>query len=157
MTNNLTPQDFTKIYNNSNEEGKKLLEEKFGKEVFNNSLSTFEECCAFNGTKPEDIIPFKDPKNDDQRSVNAYAMLIEITRAHLRGKKKDWKNSSQRKYTNWYWMDKRSGSGLSLDDVVNGSSYTNVSSRLHSLDEAASKEIFEKFPQVVEDFMTEKD
>lgn len=157
MTNNLTPQDLTKIYNNSNEEGKKLLEEKFGKEAFNNSLSTFEECCAFNGTKPEDVIPFRDPKNDDQRSVNAYAMLIEITRAHLRGKKKDWKNSSQRKYTNWYWMDKSSGSGLSLLAVDYGGSRAAVASRLHSLDEKTSKEIFEKFPQIVEDFMTEKD
>ena len=155
----LEKSDLLKIYNESSEAGKKYLEEKIGSNNFKlrleDRLDSFEACCVENGVDPDDVIPFANPKNGDEKCINAFAKLIQIDRAYNQRKKKDWKNSNQPKYYPWWWMDGRSGSGLSLYVVVNVRSYTFVASRLCVLSREHAEHIAKTFPDIYEDYMTE--
>lgn len=155
MNNQTIPAaDLHTLYRNSNDEGKRVLEKNYGTEYFNKPLPvSLQEVYEYNGVTEDQVVPFKDPQTDFQKWVNACANLAQIYEAYNKGEKPDWKNPDQYKYRNWYWMDGRSGSRLSLNVVVYAVSITDVASRLHALDETNAELIYKNFPQVVEDFM----
>jgi hypothetical protein len=80
------------------EKGKKALKTIFGKEIFSSHMpTTFEQACEFNGVTPDEIIPFKTPKNGDEEAINAFARLIQTSKAIKNKKKLDYDNSDQKK------------------------------------------------------------
>jgi len=137
----------------------KMLEDSFGRDFFStkveDKIKSFEDCCTENGVDPDDIIPFKEPKNGDEKCINAFAKLIQINRAFNQGKKKNWKNPGQYKYYPWWKMDGSSGSGLSFDGYAYGRSHTSVASRLLLLDSSHVEHLVNLFPDIYEDYMTE--
>lgn len=158
----LTKQDALKLYNETTKEGKKFLEEKFGDKTFSfkieDRINSFEDACRENGIEPEDVLPYTDPQTPDEKSINAYAKLVQIIRAFNEGKIPDWKNSSQYKYYPWFWMDGRkspSGSGLSFDDFDFVVSYTCVASRLCLLEQRHVEIVAKKFEDIYIDYMTQ--
>lgn len=155
----LSREDLLSLYNAGNAEVKKMLEDKCGSDnlklKIEDRINSVEDACKENGTTWEEELPFKDPKNDEQKCVNAFASLIQITKAYNQGKKKDWKNSRQYKYLAWWNMNGASGSGLSFDDTDYDYSSASVASRLHLLEESHVEILSKKFPGVWEDYMTE--
>jgi uncharacterized repeat protein (TIGR04076 family) len=151
--------EIAKLYNQGNDAVKNFLEEKFGKENLFHQVSdeteAVEDACKENGTSWDQERPFSEPKNPEQKCINAFAALIQIVKASRKGGKIDWRNSNQYKWIPWWWMNKESGSGLSFGAAAFGHSNTGVASRLYSLDEATAKSIAINFPGLWEDFMTE--
>lgn len=156
----LNTKEAQRLYRGADATGKQLLEEKFGAKSFQvkditELIQSVEDACEYNGTTLEEITPFKKPVNDQQKSVNAYAQLCEVIKAHNEGGKKDWRNSSQYKHYPWFRMDGKSGSGLSFHVAHFGCSHTSVASRLCLLNEEHVPIVAKRFLSLYEDYMTE--
>lgn len=78
-TISITENNALKAYNGADASGQKLLMDLFGKDQLKvnimDRMNSFEDACAIKGVNPDDIIPFKNPKNDYQRGQNASGML----------------------------------------------------------------------------------
>lgn len=127
----LTIEQARNVYKDSPESLKKILEENFGKEnlalKITDRIKTFEDACRINGVNPCSILPYQNPKNADEVSINAYAKLVQINKALRENWQADYDNHNQRKY--YPWMTK-TGSGLLFVDYLFDFSYSGVGSRL---------------------------
>jgi hypothetical protein len=127
----LTTTEAIMLHKECTESGKKLLEDKFGKEAFIydwTSIKTFEQACEIQGVDPESIFPYKTPKNGDELSLNAHAKLIVIARAINHNVEPNWDDQNEYKY--YPYFDMRSGVGFSLSFCGYCYSSTYVGSRL---------------------------
>lgn len=158
----MSQKTFTKenaviLYSLSNEKGKKILEEIYGAETFEfdpvKEINSLEDACRYNGSDIENVIPWKNPINADQRCVNAFAFFIEIYRAFNKGETPIWGTGTKRKYSAWMNMPDPSGVGLSLNDAVNGYSDSDVPARLTAFNPDHVKIIVERFPEKMADLM----
>lgn len=121
-------------HSGAGKEGKKLLEDLFGAEIFipksiTDRVKTFEDACKVVGVDPDDVLPFSDAENNDQKAINAFAKLRVIAKALNEGWEPDWTNSNQNKYTP-YLKANPSGSGFSCSDYGLWYAVTCVGSRL---------------------------
>jgi len=161
MENLTTKENVLTAYKNADANQKSLLTDLFPSVLTTSDVFSFEQACSINGVNPDDIIPFKTPKNGDERSVNAYAMKIQIIRAFNtldndgQPWKADWQNNDQAKYYPYYYMNKSSGSGLSYGVCVNDISLSSVGSRLCLKNPDRTKQLLERFPQIEKDYMLE--
>lgn len=148
-----------KAFSSADESGKSLLKALFGENIFSQKLEdrilTFEDACRENGVEAEDVLPYTEPITPDEKSINAYAKLVQIVRAFNQGKVPDWKNASQYKYYPWFRMDGKSGSGLSFADCGYGFSGTRVASRLCLLEERHAEIVAKRFQDIYSDYMTQ--
>lgn len=155
----LSRQDLLSIYNAGNDEVKKLLEDKCGSENFQlkieDRIQNVYAACVENGTTWAEELPFKEPKNQEQRCVNAFASMIQIVKAFNQGKTKDWKNSNQYKYYPWWRMDGASGSGLSFIGPIYCGSSATIASRLCLLEESHVEIVAKRFQPIYQLLMTE--
>jgi len=118
-------------YSKADTKTKTVLVALLGKRIIGDimdRIKTFEDACEELELDPKSVIPFPKPIDDDQRALNANAMLWVIYRALNEGWKPDWTNSNEYKYYPWFRMD--SGSGLSFDDFGYATSASTVGSRL---------------------------
>lgn len=156
----LTQSEILSIYKETSDSGKKILDDKFGKDKFSSKIEdriwSLKDACLANGTPIEDAIPYPTPKNEKQRCVNAFSAKIEFVQAFNESVIPDWKNSMQYKYTNWYYLNGCSGFGLSFFVVHCADSHTRVASRLYFLKESHSKLFYERFPEIEQQLMTQK-
>lgn len=159
---NLTKEVGLQLYKEASETGKLILEKLFGNYLFNQKIEdriqSFEDACLENGVEPEDILPYSEAQTPDEKSINAYAKLIQIIRAFNQGKVPDWKNSNQYKYYPWFWMDGRytsSGSGLSFGAYDYDRSITYVASRLCLLEERHAEIVAKRFLDIYTEYMTQ--
>jgi len=158
MENLTTKENVLTAYKNADANQKSLLTDLFPSVLTTSDVFSFEQACSINGVNPDDIIPFKTPKNGDERSVNAYAMKIQIIRAFNtldndgQPWKADWQNNDQAKYYPYYYMNKSSGSGLSYYDCDYVDSYSGVGSRLCFISEDVAEHFFEAFKPEFENF-----
>lgn len=111
-----------------------------GVDVSNDWMLLWEKFCRENNLDVE--LPYKDPKDRRQQSVNAYEMLTYIVPIR-RGKwTPDWNNTSQYKYYPWFWMDRKHG--FVFDGTYCASDHSGVGSRIcfpsAELCEATAKE-----------------
>ncbi len=128
---NIENETLIKLYENSNETGKKILIDKYGEATFtmdNDYMKIFERFCKDHNLVFADIVPFKDPKTTQQHSTNAHAMLQEIVPVENEGYVPNWDNSNEYKY--YPWFDMRSGSGFAFASTVSWYAYTTAGSRL---------------------------
>ncbi len=90
---------------------------------------TFADILAIAGVEEKDVIPFKKPKNDFQRGLNAAAKLMLIADVLNEGWEADWNDRTQVKYYPWLYY---AGGGSGFSYVVYGCDnlYSYVGSRL---------------------------
>lgn len=105
----LNQQELISLYNNANDSGKKLLENKYGKETFvkpniMDRVKTAEQAFAIKGISIASII-----QPNDAIDEVAYKVLKVIVEILNEGWVPDWKNNNQYKY--YPWFDVSSGSG----------------------------------------------
>jgi len=140
-----------KIYPDSPDWFKEVLEENFGKELFTKrsfeDIKTFEDACEELGIDPETVTL----KNDSSDEV-AYKKLKVVVRAINQGWVPDWDNKSQYKY--WPWFNLSSGSGFSFSCSCYGYASTYVGSRLCFESEAKSDYAAKQFNELYKQFFT---
>ncbi len=125
-------ETLVKLYENSNETGRKILIDQYGQDAFiddNDYMKLFEGFCKDHNLVFADIVPFKDPKTTQQHSVNAHAMLQEIVPLENEGYVPNWDNSNEYKYYPWFYMPS-SGSGFAFYSTDSWISYAVAGSRL---------------------------
>ena len=119
-------------YNAASPEGKLLLEETLGKELFAGNIidkvKTFEDACKVLGKDTEKCLPVVDDMPEYARATVTFAKLVIIIEALNEGWKPNYDDGNERK---WYpWFTGVSGRGLSLSYVVYVRSVTDVGPRL---------------------------
>lgn len=103
------------------------------------TIKTFDDACAALGLNPFEEIPFAEPKNDNQKAVNAAAKLFIIANALNGDWKPNWYNWDEYKYFPWFDLSPEKqdddegpagGSGFSYYGYFCVYSYSGVGSRL---------------------------
>jgi hypothetical protein len=145
-----------KAYNESDPDGKKLLELLLGDQLVLNitdRVKSFEEACKVLGIKPEDVLhsAHSEYLKKDIDSVNAYMQLIVITRALNEGWEPDWNNEDEYKYYPWFYFNKP---GFRLDSVGCNYFSSNVGSRLCFRSEELAQYAAKQFLDLYKTFMT---
>ena len=99
-----------KAYNGAKDEGKSLLTDLFGKEVFNQKITdrvkTFEDALTI--VEPSDNLKTLFVYNGIDPvllAAQAHAKLCVITEALNEGWKPNWNNSSQYKWAPWFYLN----------------------------------------------------
>lgn len=148
-------QNAIKAFKNANAEGKKILSNLFGEDVFSSKIEntkTFEEVCDFMAVNPNDIIPYKNPVNSFQKGINAFAKLTFIADAFNGEWKADWSNTNQKK---WYpYFDMSSGFRFCDTDFNSDDTGTDVGSRLCFRDDETAKNVGKTFISLYEELLT---
>jgi hypothetical protein len=67
-------------------------------------VKSFEEACEKLGLKSVEELPFADPKNQDQKAVNAAAKIFIIAKALNEGWAPNWSDWDEYKYYPWFDM-----------------------------------------------------
>ena len=120
-----------KAYNQAAPDLKVILATLLGEGVVNQKITdrvkTYEDACRVLEVDPDDM-PFEEPRNGDDVSVNAYQMLIRIVRALNEGWTPDWSDNTTAKY--YPWFEHKSGFGLSYYGYDYASTCAGVGSRL---------------------------
>lgn len=93
-------------------------------------IKTFLEACEKLGIDPKAALPYPDPKNRDEISINAYSKLVIIVRVLNEGWIPDWNNSDQYKYWPYFDMRSKPGFGFSNASYVYWCTDSAVGSRL---------------------------
>ncbi|MEO6282166.1 MAG: hypothetical protein ABIN80_22945 [Dyadobacter sp.] len=95
-------------------------------------VETIEQAYEVEGVRAEDIIPYANPKNDDQLALNGFAKALVLTRALNQGWVPDYNNRDQDKWEIWWNMRDQAagGRGFSLCRVDDDHSISVVGARL---------------------------
>jgi len=148
-TPKVTIENLKKAYIESCSDVKKVLENLYGKEVFESGeIKTFEDACKALGIDNYKELP------DDEKSVNAYRKLIIIIRALNEGWQPDWENSNEYKYYPWFKM--KSGFGFSVTYFVYSRTvtYAGVGSRLCFKTSELAEYAGKQFENIYKDYLT---
>ena len=120
--------DKTKLqqsYHKADDKGKQILEDLFGKDVFNdkivNKIKTFKDACKMENVNCKAFLS-KCKKNNDSKDEIAYKKLKIIARAINEGWVPDFNNESEYKY--YPYFNAKSGFGFSCAYYA----YTNADS-----------------------------
>lgn len=139
-------------YKTADKEQKKLLEKIFGKELFNETwLDLWQKFCKEN--KLTLTLPFQTASNANEESVDAYFMLTHIIRIKNNGWKPDWTNSSQYKYTPYFYIDTDSGSRFACGGCGGWVTSSYVGSRLCFKSEKLAKKTAKEFLPIYEKYI----
>ena len=94
------------LYKTASKEFKTVLENTFGKEYFAEDITTkiknFNDILKISGKTLKEILPYKVPKNKQQRSLNALVKIQLITEVLNQGTILDFLNTNQYKYLPWF-------------------------------------------------------
>jgi hypothetical protein len=114
----------------------------------------FENACAVEGINPLEALPYAAPVTADQRSINAYAKLIIITRVLNEGWVPDYDNNDWKHYP-WFYMrsEAAGGPGFSYSVSYCGRSFSRVGARLVFKSEELAEYAANQFRDIYEDFM----
>lgn len=105
--------------------------------MITDQIKSFEDACTALNLNSAEEIPFAQPKNRDQKAVNAAAKIFIIAKALNERWVPDWYNWDEYKYYPWFDMSPEKddeeetavgGSGFSFVDCDSGDS--SVGSRL---------------------------
>ena len=95
-------KDAKMLYPNASKEIKLILENTFGKELFSikliDTIKDFNDILKISNKELEKIIPYLEPKNKEQKSLNALAKIQLISKVLNEGTILDWCNENQYKY-----------------------------------------------------------
>jgi len=145
-TPKVTPENLRKAYNDGCEDVKKVLENLYGKEVFESGeIKSFEDACALLGIKVSDVLSKYDTKDEE-----AYKKLKVIVKALNDDWELDWDDTNQKKWYCWFKM----GSGFGFDGTVWITAHTRGSgSRLCFKNEKLAKYAGETFTDIYKSFL----
>lgn len=140
-----------KIYPDSPDWFKEVLEENFGKELFKKrtfeDIRTFEDACEELGIDPQTVT-----NENDTPDEAAYKKLKIVIKATNQGWTPDWNNSNQYKW--WPYFNLSSGSGFSHTSSYCCYEYSAVGSRLCFESEAKSNYAAKQFNELYKQFFT---
>ncbi|MCE9538715.1 MAG: hypothetical protein K8R85_05810 [Bacteroidetes bacterium] len=122
-----------KLYPSAVTEFKEILEQSFGKDFFSQKITdrvkSFEDACLELGENPDEVLPYKLPKNNRQHASNDNMRLDVIAEALRQGYEADWSNSNEKKWRAWFEY-KSTGFGFSNSYYADSSTHATVGSRL---------------------------
>lgn len=100
----ISEQTAKELYKTSTDDFKRVLEESFGKDFFiediTQKIKTLKDVYEHLGIKRE--LPYKTPKNKQQKSINAFYDIQNISTVLNEGWISDWSNSNEYKYYNYF-------------------------------------------------------
>lgn len=141
-----------KAYNSANKEGKTLLSDLFGSQVFNQKITdlvkTFDDVLAFAGITDEHYEKVISGLSKDEA---AYWKVKLIAQVLNEGWKPDWTNSNEYKYQPW--LKFTAGSGFAFDGCGYDHSLTRVGSRLCYKSRALAEYAATQFQDIYNDFL----
>lgn len=115
-------------------------------------IKTMEDIYRINGTTYEEVIPFKDPKNKDQTSTNADALIKQITKAYNQGIVLNWLDKQQPKY--YLWFERTTGEWV-LRDVCGDYCDAHLGSGHYFSADRLARDAYNKFKQIWDDYLPE--
>lgn len=115
-------------------------------------VKSFEDALAIAGAQEKDVIPFKKPKNEFQRGLNATAKLMFIADVLNEGWIADWNNRNQEKYYPWFY-NAGAGSGFAYGDYRYVNSRSSVGSRLAFKSSELAEYAGEQFLDIYNEFL----
>ncbi|MBD3748534.1 MAG: hypothetical protein IE931_03465 [Sphingobacteriales bacterium] len=117
----------------ANEKGKKLLENLFGKKVFQldvkSRITSYEDACEELEREQIELSDFNFLPAKDREAAFGFHQITTIIEAYNEGWQPDWTDSNETKYYPWFRLV-GSGVGFSYDVYGCGDSHTYVGSRL---------------------------
>ena len=154
----ITKSNAKKAYNEATGEAKKAILNLVGSKNLDlkltDRLNSFEDCCKELGIDPDEVVPFKNPCNKDQISINAYAKLIVIINAHREGWEPDWENSNQEKSLPWFeYKTTHSGFCFSYADCHRWGKDTIVAARLYLPTSELAISVGKKFESIYNEYL----
>ena len=152
MNLQIEKENAIKAFNTTNADGKELLSNLFGKEVFNlkitDRVKTAEDAYKVLGLVQPPLFCTPISKKGDELSVEAYRTLIVVAKALNEGWQPDWDDTSEYKY--FPYFKQKAGFGLSYDDCAYWFTRTDVGSRLCFKSSAIAKYAGEQFKELYE-------
>ena len=155
----ITRQAAIKAHDEASTKGKTLLENLFGKRVFQKDIKerikTFDDVIRELGDDPEE---FKNAISImDEPDEIAYVKLKLIAKALNEGWTPDWSNGEWDKWYPWFKMDDSSSAGrFSFDDAAYRGSASVVGSRLCFKSKDLATYAGTQFLDIYKDFFTVK-
>ena len=155
----ITRQAAIKAHDEASTKGKTLLENLFGKRVFQKDIKerikTFDDVIRELGDEPEE---FKNAISImEEPDEIAYAKLKLIAKALNEGWTPDWSNGEWDKWYPWFDMDDSSSAGrFSFDGAGDQRSGSGVGSRLCFKSEELADYAGTQFLDIYKDFFTVK-
>ena len=155
----ITRQAAIKAHDEASTKGKTLLENLFGKRVFQKDIKerikTFDDVIRELGDDPEE---FKNAISImEEPDEIAYVKLKLIAKALNEGWTPDWSNGEWDKWYPWFKMDDSSSAGrFSFSDAVNQRSGSSVGSRLCFKSKDLATYAGTQFLDIYKDFFTVK-
>lgn len=141
-------------WGNASDKLKKVLENLFGKETFENikitdRVKTFEDALAIVGAS-DNLKTLLDYNGLDKLMLSsvAFAKLSIIAEALNEGWSPDWENNNENKY--YPWFKHKSGFGLSYGGYDGWDTYAGVGSRLCFANRETAKYAAETFMELYE-------
>lgn len=147
------------LYRTASPEIKQMLEDTFGKEFFNQSITdrvkSYEDACAILGLDPHASMPdVSDSPKEDQRSYIAFHKLVVITRALNEGWRPDWTDTDQPKWFNWWYVNTESaGLACAYSSHAPSTAFASIGSRLCFKSEALADYAAETFKGLYEQYL----
>lgn len=140
-------ENLKKAYSEGCDDTKKVLENLYGKEIFESEeIESFEDACSALGIKVSDVLSKHDTKDEE-----AYKKLKIIIKALNDGWEPDWDDSNQKKWYCWFKM----GSGFRFGrSAWDGTSTRTTGSRLCFKNEKLANYAGEKFTDIYKSFLT---
>lgn len=144
------------LYKSASPEFKQVLEDSFGKEYFNQDITSriqnLDDIFDYLGLDEDKVYIFsKNTRNKFERYINACAIIPKITQVYNEGTILDWANSNQYKYKPFY---KKVGSRWVFDCSVSWYSGASASPAHYFKSSKLSDDSVKKFNDVYIDFFS---
>lgn len=144
--------DVKKVYDAGNNTQKALIRKLFPKESFDKGImdkvKTFEDACKIKKISPKSI-ELKGLTKDEI----AYRKLKIIAEVLNEGWKPDWMNSNESKWWPWFYLNVKSGLGLSFVGVDGVNSASAVGSRLCFKSRELAEYVAKQFTAIYGDYL----
>lgn len=148
-------------YGKEKGDNKKFLEKLFGKSFFDLPIIerdiTFEDICKERGDTPEEILPYKTPKNKRQFAANDLARLDYIAEFLQQGFIPDYSNENEKKWFPYFeYNNKKAGFGFSDSLCVGSGADSTCGSRLALKNKETSDYFGTQFIEIHNRLLTNK-
>lgn len=154
-TLDITKEKALTAYEHAKPSGKKLLEDLFGKSIFQKKvierIKNFDDVLQENGIDKAEFYDLQKVLTPDEF---AYKQIKLIAKTLNEGWLPDWKNGKSDKYYPWFVMGSPSGGGFSLDDYDCWYTGSAVGSRLCFKSSELAKYAGTTFLEIYKSFMT---
>lgn len=144
------------LYTTAGDANKKILEEIYGKEFFQDEdfMKEFIEACKITGDVP--TLPFPNPTTDRHHATNAFYMLDILHDIRLKDAVLNWQ-TNQKKWVGWF-NEYKPGSGFRFfgSDNVWSISYANGGARFALPTKEESDEFNTKYLSLINKILKPK-